>query len=406
MKTRPFIGLLIVLAVLGGLALKYGWVARHQARAAHQVFTAVHSDQVSDVIFMTDEKLRLLRKPDGWRIIEPVNVRADETKIEQLVARLASLKYTQVLAGPRREYQLEPFLEFATNRNRYTLKLGATTPAGRYIATAEHVYLIKPAPELDLKPSVEILRNRRLSLAKPAEIEQIRVTSPDFKLHLERRDSWQVAGQAWQRLDPFKVEALIAGLIQGEALAFERDIQGREPDVKLEFITGDAHSEIFRIWFGCPVFAEVPAIDGVVEIDPELMRLIPDSVNDLVDRALIKPEARRIKSLRLSSGPRRLNIVRDEQGFRCARGAIKPVHIGRLLANLRRLEGEDYADPQACAARPLSTITVYYSSKKPAFDIRIYSNYYLALDGRTYRVRPQDHKALQTTVSALIDEYL
>jgi hypothetical protein len=192
--------------------------------------------------------------------------------------------------------------------------------------------------------------------------------------------------------------------VRAEALKCERDMQGRDPDVVLEFFAAADQAEIFKIWFGCPVFAEVPAIDGVVELDPALTRLIPDSVTDLLDRALINPEAQRIRRLSLRWGRRSVEVRRKGEGFVCGANPLRPGRVGRLLVNLRRLEGEEYAGGLGGAEKPVGRITIYYSSKKPAFDIVIYSNYYLALDGRTYRVRPQDLKALQISLSALINE--
>jgi len=403
MRSRALIltALLLLLGAIAYLGFARGWCELPARRPDRLVFAEVRPDEVSDIIFVTEEKLRLLRKHGKWRIIEPVNVRADEAKISALISQLTGLQYLRPLGSPRREYRLEPWLEFATDRNRYGLSLGKKAAGGRYLAVNGRAYLVTDFDPV-LSPTLENLRNRRLSYIDGATVTQVMVTSPDFSLHLERRDGWHVAGQAWKRIDPLKVEALINSFVRAEALKCEREMQGRDPDVVLEFITSDGQRETFRIWFGCPVFAEVPAIDGVVELDPALTRLIPDSVSDLFDLALIKPEAQRIRRIRLSQGGRSCELRRSGESFLSAGSPVATGRIGRLLVDLRRLEGEESSGATGDDAKPVGRITIYYSSKKPAFDIVIYSNYYLALDGRTYRVRPQDLKALQPSLGALI----
>ena len=188
---------------------------------------------------------------------------------------------------------------------------------------------------------------------------RIRISSPDLNLQLERRAGWQVAGQAWKHLDQYKVEALIEHFVRAEALKCERDMQGRDPDVVLEFFAAADQAEIFKIWFGCPVFAEVPAIDGVVELDPALTRLIPDSITDLLDRALINPEAQRIRRLSLRWGRRSVEVRRKGEGFVCGANPLRPGRVGRLLVNLRRLEGEEsWRGPAPAFAAMLALLAV------------------------------------------------
>lgn len=403
-------GIVVVCALAGAAA---GWATysyrlerqQTQARAQHLVFAGLKPEKIGDMAFLGEEKLRLLRKTDGWRIIEPINVRADDPAVQQTVELLAGLKYRKALPQIKREYQLEPYLEFATNRKRYSLSLGAATDAGRYIASDGQAYLVADQQLFRHHPKLDDLRSRRLSRMDPAAISAIRIVGADVNIHLEKSDGWHVSGQAWRRIDPYKVQALISGLVGGEAIKFESEIQGREPDVMVEFSARSGESEVFRLWFGWPVFAEAPAVSGVVELDPYLMKLIPDSVGDLLDRSLVRPQADRIECIRLSAGKERLLIIRSQEGFAAGGVSVNPAKLGNLFAKLRRLEGEPHAVDRNAGAKVTDRVILYYYKRKLAFDIRIYSNYYLALNGTTYRVRHQDLKALQASIDDLIKDH-
>ena len=409
MKNWPAVTLVVCLvfgAVIGWATYSYRLERQQaQARAQHLVFTGLKPEKIGDMAFLGEEKLRLLRKADGWRIIEPVNVRADDTAVQQTVDSLVGLKYLKPLPQTKREYRLEPFLEFATNRKRYSLSLGVASDAGRYVAIDGQAYLVADQQLFKHHPKLDDLRSRRLSLMDPAEISAIRIVGADVNIHLEKSDGWHVSGQAWRRIDPYKVQALISGLVGGEALKFERDIQGREPGVMIEFVGRAEKPEVFRLWFGWPVFAEVPAVSGVVELDPYLMKLIPDSVSDLLDRSLVRPQADRIECIRLSDGKERLLITRSEDGFLAGGASVNPAKLGNLFAKLRRLEGEPHAVARDSGVKVVNRVILYYYKRKLAFDIKIYSNYYLALNGTTYRVRHQDLKALQSSIADLIKDH-
>ncbi len=418
MKSRRLlIYALLLTAALGGY---YLLEVRHPAQKAQREsldrrILDLDIAGIEKIRIHGDEDIVLQLSADGWNILEPLACRADKREVAGLLDAIATLEYERHLenVADREPFALHPGLSVATATAAHDIEFGRQNPAGNlcYVACSgrDGVFLVDVYGVYRLQTDVMQLRDKQLSVLNREAIEKVSISRDGVRFEVVRvpEEGWQLPGEGAPGLKQSLVERLMFRLAAAEALAFP-SVPAAElgaADIMLK-IYGAGQTEEIRIWDRRTEQGKVFALSSrskeVMEVDPALLDAVPEDLRDIVDRGVAHIPEDEISLIVLKKSEKRFEIRRDGGNFSCAGRPVDAAAVIELLGLISGLEYDAELLSLPSEAALCETILLFAAEEKtPAFDINLYTNYYVALNGRYYRVDEKVFRQLKSGTATL-----
>lgn len=202
--------------------------------------------------------LRVERSPDGWRLSSPIEARAADAAVRNLLSALRALRAVDFLAERGADAEASRGLtppawqiEIEGENEPVVLRLGNEVDAGdkqlvaASIAGEPQIYLVASHVPAGLGKSANDLRDKHLFAVEPEAVRALRVRHRDGDtFEMTRTDAeWSVSGDA-------PTNALVAKRFADDVVALEGDTIVREeadlasvgldaPDIQIELLDGE-----------------------------------------------------------------------------------------------------------------------------------------------------------------------
>lgn len=201
-----------------------------------------------------------------WRLVEPLQARADRSTVDGLVTTLTGLEKERTLEGmSRAEAGLdEPEVQvtLANADGETVLEVGSEVPASsdRIVAVGSAVYQVSGGFVDDLTREPGEWRDKKLFTAARNEIERVTLTAVDRTVLLaERGEDFWVESPLADRADSDHVSSLLSGITSLTVKSFLYDALldptalGLEPPGRIVEAVLEGQEEPFRLELGQPL---------------------------------------------------------------------------------------------------------------------------------------------------------
>jgi hypothetical protein len=262
MRGRRLLIMAVLLFAVGGL---YLWdrqrIKREEIKRAEQErLFPISLGQVREVHLRGAKgTLSLRRTEEGWRILKPLEAKADDQRMERMLSWLLGLKRGRIISRSRDQLALfglvDPFREVELvdkNGRRSALLLGKKNPTGVYYFArtrgSDNVFLVYDTIEMVTDLDVKEIRERRLWKFDPQDVVEIHIQGPNASIRLVREappsGGWVIMDESGPlRADSDRVSRALETLSSLKAVDFvdEKDIDldqlGLRPPIKSVSLT-------------------------------------------------------------------------------------------------------------------------------------------------------------------------
>lgn len=210
MMRRRLLGLLVLLA-LGGLAV-FGvwWMERYDAASEEERLAAAkligfRAGSVRDVVLDNEHgHFVLTRDGSGWKLTEPMTVNADASVVDALVAAVADVASTRSVDVDGKPPVASELGMFGLDKPRAAVSLAGddgtkVLELGKHndfngevyakVRGAEPVAMVSGSIEFQVSKSLFDLRDKRVLVFEPAEVERMDVLRADRRLYAVVREN-------------------------------------------------------------------------------------------------------------------------------------------------------------------------------------------------------------------------
>ncbi len=418
MRTRPF---LICGIACACLAAWYVFVEMNlfprsvREDRPVQKLIPVEKTDILGVSVRGDTLVCLERHGSSWRITAPVGTPADQKEVNRLISSILNLAAVRSLGpgdGPD-QFGLEvPGLTYTlrTMKGEHTLWIGDKTPTSYYYyakVTGGSDVILVPAREIaGLADDLSRLRDKRLIAMNATDVNRVTLVKHGMVTQLMRDPSgaWRLFADESKKVDSERVGMFIRGICTSEAKAYLEDQAALEsPDAVIEFFS-PVNSEKVDIWLrDGDVLATSSLQNAHVRIDSSLWGMIPVEVGGVLSKAVVTLVGERVGKLVLSGKAERV-FTKQGKGWYAEKDNMKdPSALNSFIDRLRTLEyADEYLRVPKQAGRELS-IRIYYESPSPAFDITFYSQYYVTVGNKVYRISESAFEILRKSADRLFE---
>ncbi len=233
MRFKTTLVLLVLVLVLGGYAYLFEGKPKPKPGILEKAF-AVDAPAVQRLqIQQEGTRIALQREGNGWKMTEPLQVRASATVLDELLKALGDLEVQQRIEGvkPGPSFGLVPpalTFTFWTGPDAQGLGLGNETPDGKTVYAGRlgtHEVILLPKDFADrLRKGVNAFRDRALVAVDKTKVERIALAYPDRKLTASRRDgTWRIEEPCKALAGQSEVEAMVGSLLSSPVEDFVAD---------------------------------------------------------------------------------------------------------------------------------------------------------------------------------------
>jgi len=393
MSYRATLILLVVVGLLGGLL----WMLQHSVEpTAHRL---AQSGRVLDLDLMHveslalqngDDEMALVRRGPEWWLVRPVEARADEARIGQLLSASEALVRRETITREQREhrglslgdYGLDiprTSVTYATPLGRRRLLIGNAARLGKHTYVridGESDVSLADADLRDAMPaSIEAMRDRALMHGQAARVTRLEIERPGggFVQLLRSAAGWVVQQPMREAAAPEQVNALLDALYAARMERFIWDpppgratvnadalpvVDAPAAPVESYGLAADMSPARVRIWeagddvgrelvFGKPVEAGSESVyamfvdrGAVFTLPAALLAHFQLPVNDLRSRELVRLDPHRIRYLAVQQGDRKLALGHtDANGWSILEPIQWPADRETVVGVLRQLTG-------------------------------------------------------------------
>lgn len=287
--------------------------------------------------------LELERWEDGWRIINPVEAKADNAIVEKFLGYVLDSRNDA-------EYVMDPdpaperLAEFglADPKLRLTLKVGkdlqphtlifgdrAPTMGVAFarLKGQKPVYRVLANARAEADKDVYYFRDKKVLRLNPIMIDQLAISRSGqeaIRVNLPESGKWEIEKPINVRADHMKVFEFISSFANTEVKAFEAESLENEkkyglsePSVELMFwLSGDAEPTVrLKIGSRSPekrgYFCSMSDRNNVFVLDEDIVHSIPRNVNELRSKSLFFFEKEKLKRIEIHSQDGSTILVKD-----------------------------------------------------------------------------------------------
>ena len=342
-----------------------------------------------------------------WRLVRPLDARADPVAIERLLGALQELPRGDILIPPRREnnayapYGLDLpratisiIAGAATNR----ILIGRRTPLGDgvYVRQFDQAGLARLDPSLlDLLPaSADALRDRTLLAGTPADIERLDLRGPSGYLQLSRAENngWRLFQPFTARADSATVAGLVETLLSCSVVQFVQDTVSDLSPYGLDsqsavtaVLNTDSGDGSQMLSFGDPlpndpslVYARLQAENSIYAVPLAVRQALLVRPDDLRDRHLPGIDPDSIQKIRVETAETTLELRQQADDTWQIAAPLRAPGDAESIRNLLRSWADvrlaSFEVPSAAEPPPVWSRTIHIasrSSKKPPVVLRL-----------------------------------
>jgi len=302
-RLLPYLAVFLVLLVTYlGLRWHQGHKQKQEERA--KLIFDLKPDEISALTLKRDKaEIQLTRQDGAWKLVRPVQAKADNAVLGEMVKALARLKLERDLGpGDLKGFGLEPpalAVSFTAQGQARRLALGAAAPGNRgYYARRDDspdILLIAAGARDSLDQRLEALRDKTLWTFNLTQVKSVKIRTGKSEVSLQKNGAtWKWAGRPNFRIRADRVDRLLRHLKEARITGFPappKDLAaaGLAPRAKAE-VTVTTPQGAQTLFIGARAqegyYARVGTQGPVVQVGLPLPDEIARSIPLLEDRRL------------------------------------------------------------------------------------------------------------------------
>jgi len=392
--------LLLVVCVLALLIVLFD---REKPEKVRTSLLDLKAADVSDIrIERGDFSVYCVKKDQSWFIAEPIQVRADDSKIDGIVGVLETLVRQETITRKEREIRNLTLKDYELNKPRVRLIVGEKHNGGKRkeelligqdsplggllyvkLGTNDEIVATDRGIMAVIPEKMEVIRDRTIlhgDVSKTRRIEIKRANSGFIQL-AHAGNEWFIQQPIVARADIAKVQQMLEALYSVKALDFVWDatvetgevvhaeepvvnnpntmaesyhlvpdqavvavtVWGNNDDIGREMFFGkDAEGKSGRIYARCK------DIDSIYTVSKSILDTVSIGINDIRDRSLFFLPFENVNYVTLQKGDRKLALAKKkDKGWTI----VEPVQwkaddrfVNELVGNISRLRVESFPD--------------------------------------------------------------
>lgn len=363
------IGLLaLILAIVAGAYYALEAKGKKSGDDAKRVLLAEEKEVEKISIKKGEQTLVAKRAGDGWRLIEPVDAKADATEINSLLQVILTARQERTIdEQPKHlaEYGLERpaillTLTLKGDKALPGLLLGDTTPNGFSVYAKRNdqpaVFLVANTSRNRLDRNAADLRDKTVLALEPDKVGQVELIGKGRSIRLRNTgaDGWELTQPTKGRADAEMVRQLLWKIRDVRVKEFLADGAGAKrrygldrPDLLVELMEGSSLKRLLLKKAPDPkvgLYALAEPGEGVVTTDARLLTDLTKSPFDLRDRSLLRFETTDVKALTLRRAGQVITVTKEGDLWKLAAPSLADAQPGKvydLLYSLKELRYHD-----------------------------------------------------------------
>lgn len=340
--------ILLVLVIALGLYIRFFERHRDPTERKREIARRVLRINPSRItaIRVTQPELQytLEKREEEWRLVSPVDARADAGVITRLLDTIEWLERGDVIRGREWRNKGMTLADFGLEDPRarihlkspdkeWTLLLGRDTPVAGNMFIKElndaSIFVVPTNLLADLPASIDALRDRRIFLGFPGDVTRIDLRRREGVLSLARSDigSWRMQ-QPWNsRAASTAVRDLLDQLFTSRIVDFIAEtidaapLYGLDEPLAQASVTGDRRYGEQTLLIGKPtltdsnfLYATRSGENRVFTVPRSLLDALQTRAEILRDRRVLTMTAYEIAAIRIEEGERSILLAKDESG--------------------------------------------------------------------------------------------
>lgn len=327
-----------------------------------------------------EEKGDIFAEPEPeWRLVEPLEARADRTEVESLVSTLTSLEKKRTVEDASRSDlgfdEPRGTVTLGTEDGETVIEIGPEVPASSdmLVASGDAVFQVASSVWTDLTKEPGDWRDKELFTARRADIERVTLGSESRVLLAKRGDDFWLESPLTDLADDDLVGGLLADItgLQVESFVDEPETipaeLGLEPAAHVLEIVLAGREEAFRLELGNATDAEEPGAedadddgpktlyarhDGqIVEVETRLLDTFARAPDEWRSRDWTPLEVYRVESARFEDVEGPLEVMREESDWKRGNEKIAYSAVSDVLYAISDAKAKEVLSREEAAAR-------------------------------------------------------
>jgi hypothetical protein len=368
MRKRTTWMMFLLTLLLGGSYVWYNGVPLmgETGRSAAANVLRMDPARVTQLVVQSDAlQVICVRDNGGWRIEDPVGLRANQAVIDRLLAGLGSLSLDAPVVAADESVEPLQLDEYGLLRPRrrirwqdalgaQSLLLGRATPMGSMLYArfdgSDNVYTL-PLGVLEWIPEqLDAWRDRVLFHGDPDTVNRVEIRRPGGRVLLVRAEdgAWRLQQPVSGTADSLAVQRWLAAVHAWRVVGFEADqvgdasVYGLGEEATRVTLWNRVGNQEQQVWLGSPIearsqqlYARRNGSPAVLSVSTSVLEQVSIPTYAFRQRALLAMQPAEVESIRLESGSARVVLERDAVGeWLVLEPTVRPADNARVQALL------------------------------------------------------------------------
>lgn len=396
MRWQTTAALAVLLALVGGFY--YLWEIRlgpqrEQAESRRgRVFDAEPKDATALELKRGDERVRVIRDGEAWRLTAPVATRADRGKVEEtLTSVLTARSDREIDAAPKTpaDFGLGPpkarAMVTLKDGKTVTLALGTKSPTGVWVYARQgdkpNVFVVSEGVLRDVTAPVADFRDRTILAFDRTAVSGVEIVTADATIDVDPAGAgkWKITRPVPLPADGNTVSELLDKLATARIKDFVAEAPaalapyGLDRPLRVTVFTGKDKERAARtLMLGRSdadkkgTYAMRPGEPSVLLVPDEVARAVPRNVAVLRDKTVVEVDRDALARIEVNGPKGAVTVAHEGERWTIVapeRLAADQVEVGILLGKLGDLRAQAFLSDDASAiprvlARPQITVTL------------------------------------------------
>ena len=357
----------------------------------------VMTEQEAEQVFLQPSGIRIVRQPDGWKIVEPIETKADENTVRTLINTFDWAKQERVFAAQPSDYStygLDPYkgMLIITHKGiSDTIYVGDKNVTGSLVyarkAGSPDVFLATTSLQSNLEKTLFDWRNKNIFSIQSTDVKKCVLNNPNGKFVLRRTGSdWLINEPVQALAERTNVGQIVSRLSTEKARAFVDENPASltpfglvRPKVQVELVI-DENKDPLVLAIGNPVdgryYARTSENPPVFTVDSSLVRLISPTLFHLRDKRMVFFNQNEIDRIEFEHSGKIVVCTKDTSG---AWNVIEPEArqgkawvIRDLLKNVTDLKVVEFVSESSRSLQPYGLAVPKSRTRFYIHDVLVY----------------------------------